>query len=54
VEVKAVHISELRSAIDAARTALGLSNASYTDSTLTPGSTIIKAVHVNELRDRVK
>jgi galactose oxidase-like protein/fibronectin type III domain protein len=54
VEVKAVHISELRSAIDAARYALGLSNASYTDPSLTPASTIIKAVHVNELRDRVK
>jgi chitodextrinase len=54
VEIKAVHISELRSALDAARSALGLSTGGYTDSTLTPGSTIVKAVHVTELRDRVK
>ena len=54
VEIKAVHISELRSNLDAARSALGLSTGSYTDSTLTAGSTSIKAVHVTELRDRVK
>ena len=53
VEIKAVHISELRSALDAARSALGLSTGGYTDS-LTPGSTIVKAVHITELRDRVK
>ena len=53
VEIKAVHISELRSNLDAARSALGLSTGSYTDA-LTPGSTIVKAVHVSELRDRVK
>ena len=53
VEIKAVHVSELRSNLDAARSALGLSTGSYTDS-LTPGSTIVKAVHVSELRDRVK
>lgn len=54
VEIKAVHISELRSNLDAARSALGLSTASYTDSSLTPGSTLVKAVHVSELRDLVK
>lgn len=54
VEIKAVHISELRSALDAARSALGLSTGGYTDSTLTPGTTIVKAVHVTDLRDRVK
>jgi hypothetical protein len=53
IEIKAVHISELRSNLDAARSALGLSTGSYTDA-LTPGSTIVKAVHVSELRDRVK
>jgi hypothetical protein len=53
IEVKAVHITELRSNLDAARSALGLSTGSYTDS-LTPASTAIKAVHVSELRDRVK
>ena len=53
VEIKAVHISELRSNLDGARSSLSLSTGSYTD-TLTPGSTIVKAQHVTELRDRVK
>jgi len=53
VVVQAVHISELRSNLDAARSLLGLSTGGYTD-TLTPGSTIVKAQHVTELRDRVK
>ena len=53
VVVQAVHISELRSNLDGARSALGLSTGGYTD-TLTPGSTIVKAQHVTELRDRVK
>jgi chitodextrinase len=54
VEIKAVHINELRSSLDAARTVLGLSTGSYTDSSLTAGTTLVKAVHVSELRDRVK
>ena len=53
VVVQAVHITELRSNLDAARSALGLSTGSYTDS-LTPQSTTIRAVHVSELRNRVK
>jgi hypothetical protein len=53
IEVKAVHISELSSNLDAARSVLGLSTGSYTDS-LTPGTTLIKAVHVSELRSRLK
>jgi chitodextrinase len=53
VQIKAVHISELRSNLDAALSGLGLSTGSYTDS-LTPGSTIVKAVHITELRARVK
>jgi chitodextrinase len=53
VVVQAVHISELRSNLDGARSALGLSTGGYTDA-LTPGSTIVKAQHVTELRDRVK
>jgi chitodextrinase len=53
VVVQAVHISELRSNLDGALSALGLSTGGYTD-TLTPGSTIVKAQHVTELRDRVK
>jgi len=53
VVVQAAHVSELRSNLDAARSLLGLSTGGYTD-TLTPGTTLIKAVHISELRDRVK
>jgi hypothetical protein len=48
--VKLIHISELRTRIDAARVAAGLAPYSYTDSTMTAQSTVIKAVHVTDLR----
>ena len=52
--IKVAHLTELRSALDQARSAIGLSPLSYTDPTITPGVTIVKAVHVRELRDAVK
>jgi hypothetical protein len=48
--VKAVHIAELRAAIDAVRVASGLATFAWTDPTLTPESTPLKAVHVTDLR----
>jgi uncharacterized repeat protein (TIGR03803 family) len=48
--IRAVHITELRTRIDAQRTKLGLAAYPYTDSTLTPGMTIVKAAHVIDLR----
>ncbi|HYK03006.1 MAG TPA: M12 family metallo-peptidase [Thermoanaerobaculia bacterium] len=48
--VRRQHILDLRAGLDAARTALGMSALTYTDPTLTAGSTKIKAVHVTELR----
>ena len=48
--VKAVHILELRAAIDSVRVARGLTAFAWTDPTLTPGSTTARAVHVTELR----
>ena len=48
--VKAVHITELRQAIDTLRSRNGLGAFTYTDSALTVGVTQIKAVHVTELR----
>jgi Big-like domain-containing protein len=47
---RAVHIAELRAAINSARVARGLATVAWTDPTLTPGSTLIKVVHVTELR----
>jgi hypothetical protein len=45
---KAVHLTELRNAIDQARAALGLPTLTHT--TLTPGITLIRAIHFEELR----
>lgn len=49
--VKAVHITELRSAVNAVRAAAGLSAATWTDSSLS--NVEIKAVHINELRSNL-
>jgi hypothetical protein len=48
--VKAVHITELRTAIDRLRQARGLAPFAWTDRTLAPGITPARAVHVTELR----
>lgn len=54
VAVKAVHISELRTNLNAALSALGFSAPPYTDPTLVFGTTVVKKIHVEELRQRVK
>ena len=46
--------TELRTALNAARTALGLGALTFTDPTLTAQSTRIKSAHITELRDAVK
>jgi len=48
--VRAQHITALRSSLSEARAAIGLPALSFTDATLT----VVKAVHVQELRDGVK
>lgn len=50
--IKGVHVSELRSALDAALTALGLTVSAYTNASLTGAP--VKAVDYQELRDRVR
>ncbi len=49
--VKAVHLTELRTAVNDARAVYGLPAAAWTDPTVTPGGTMVRAVHVTELRD---
>ncbi|HEU4887738.1 MAG TPA: hypothetical protein VFV49_07630 [Thermoanaerobaculia bacterium] len=48
--IKAVHVTQLRSAVNAVRAAAGLAPASFPDATLTPGSTKINLVHLTSLR----
>ena len=48
--VRAVHIVELRTRIDAQRARYGLAAYGWTDSTLTAGSSTVRAVHIAELR----
>jgi 6-phosphogluconolactonase (cycloisomerase 2 family) len=48
--IRAAHIAELRSRIDALRSAYGLSAYSYTNAILVPMSTEAKTSHVAELR----
>jgi predicted outer membrane repeat protein len=48
--IRALHILELRSRIDAVRAAKGLAAYTWTDPTLTLGSTIIKTQHIIDLR----
>lgn len=54
ISVKALHIQQLRDALAPARAALGLTASAFTDPTLTPGTTLVKAAHVQELRSAVK
>ena len=48
--VRAVHLTELRSRIDAARSRCGLASVSWTDPSIVPGVTAIKAAHVTQPR----
>jgi uncharacterized repeat protein (TIGR01451 family) len=47
--IKAVHITELRTAVNAVRAAAGLPAATFTDASLAVGESM-KSVHLNELR----
>ena len=48
--IRAAHLVELRTAIDQARAALYLPALPHADSTLNAGSTLIRAIHFEELR----
>lgn len=48
--VRALHIAELRSRVDALRVRFGLAPFVWTDSTLAGGATAIRAVHITDLR----
>ena len=48
--IRAIHITELRTRIDAIRVARALSPYEWTDSPLEQGSSVIRAVHITDLR----
>lgn len=48
--LKAVHVSELRTRVNALRARYNLTAVSFTDPTITVDTTTIKAVHITELR----
>ena len=48
--IKAIHILELRTRINALRTANGLAAASWTDPTLVPATVWIRPIHILEMR----
>ena len=49
-KAKALHVSELRSAVNQLRAVNGLGAFGFFDASLVPGSTTIKRVHVGDLR----
>jgi hypothetical protein len=51
VVAKAVHVIELRQALDAARATIGASALTYTDATLTPHVSPFKSQHLIDLRN---
>jgi subtilisin family serine protease len=54
IAARAVHVLEMRTAIAEAFQAAGLTPPSFTDSPLEAGQTVIKAMHIAELRSAVK
>jgi hypothetical protein len=49
--IKASHVTELRDALDPARSELGVDQVSYIDGTITVGETRFKAAHITDLRN---
>jgi hypothetical protein len=48
--IKAVHLTQLRTAVNAFRATAGLPAVTFTDASITAGSTTVKAAHITELR----
>lgn len=51
--MKATHITQLRTAVNAVRTLASLGGGTYTDPTVTAGVTAVKAAHINDLRTAI-
>ena len=53
VGVRAVHVTELRTALQQAYTAAGQVAPAFTDPSIVAASTLIRATHIQELRAAV-
>ena len=51
--VKAVHLTELRTRVNAMRRRCGLSDTAWTDPNVVPGATPVRAVHFTQLREAI-
>lgn len=51
--IKASHVTEMRTAVNAVRTLAALAAGTYTDSTVTGGITSVKAAHITDLRTAI-
>ncbi len=54
VQVKAIHLTEIRDQLNQALNQLQVPVPGYTDPSIVPGSTVIKAAHVQEIREKVR
>ncbi|PYQ29472.1 MAG: hypothetical protein DMF56_10925 [Acidobacteria bacterium] len=52
--IRAQHIADLRTGLDQARSLIGVPPISYADPSLVAGTTPVRAMHVQQLRDGVK
>jgi len=48
--IKQAHLAELRAALSAIYAARGLASPAFTDATIAPAATLVRAVHITELR----
>jgi len=51
--IRAVHVTQLRTAVNAVRTTANLQPASWTDDPLQSGMTVVKATHIEQLRTKL-
>lgn len=52
--IKAIHLTQLRTVLDDARASLLLPALVYSTPTINPGTSVISAIHVVDLRNGVR
>jgi hypothetical protein len=54
VQVKAIHLTEIRDQLNEALDSLAVPRPSYTDASIVSGVTVVKATHIQEIRNKLK